>query len=59
VSANGSVTIPAGSTQTTVVITVRKDRTRERDEQFYVDLTNPVNASFGDSSAKGVIKNDD
>jgi hypothetical protein len=59
VSASGTITIPAGSTQTSIVVTVRKDRTRERNEQFYVDLSSPVNAGFGDASGKGVINNDD
>ena len=59
VAATGTVTINPGSTSGTVTVTVNKDRTRERDEQFFVDLSGPVNASFNDATGRGVITNDD
>ncbi|MCU1359523.1 MAG: Na-Ca exchanger/integrin-beta4, partial [Ilumatobacteraceae bacterium] len=60
VSVNSTtITIPAGSTQATIVITVRKDRTKEKNEQFFIDLSNLQNTVLGDGSAKGTITNDD
>jgi hypothetical protein len=59
VSASGSVTIAPGSRQATITVTIRKDRTRERSERFYVDLTNLQNSVFGDATGEGTIKNDD
>ena len=48
VAASGTITIPAGSTQTTVTVTIKKDRTREPAEHFFVGLTGLQNTSFGD-----------
>ena len=59
VAASGTITIPAGSTQTTVTVTIKKDRTREPAEHFFVGLTGLQNTSFGDGTGKGTITNDD
>lgn len=59
VSASGTLVIPAGSKTGTVTVTIRKDRTRENTEYFFVDLTNPVNGTFGDATGRGTIRNDD
>jgi hypothetical protein len=58
-STNGTATIPAGETRTTVNVPVSGDTTVEPDEQFDVDLSQPQNASVGDGSATGTITNDD
>ncbi len=59
VSASGTVTIPAGSRQATLVVTIRKDRQRERNEELGVQLSSLVNARAGDLFARGTIRNDD
>jgi hypothetical protein len=58
-SKTGSVTIPAGATSKALTVTVRGDGIEESDETFIVDLSNPVNATLGDSQGVGTILNDD
>ncbi|HZQ78322.1 MAG TPA: Calx-beta domain-containing protein [Acidimicrobiia bacterium] len=53
------LTIAAGSTSTTVDVTVKGDSTNEADETFSVTLANPSGALLGDATATGTIKNDD
>lgn len=43
----GTVTFAPGETERTVAIYVRGDYTDEIDESFFLDLRNPVGASFG------------
>ncbi|MGR3400640.1 MAG: Calx-beta domain-containing protein [Paracoccus sp. (in: a-proteobacteria)] len=43
---SGTVTFAAGETSATVYLYVRSERTDELDESFFVEVTNPVNASF-------------
>ncbi|WP_423212539.1 Calx-beta domain-containing protein [Paracoccus yeei] len=44
---SGTVTFAPGETERTVAIYVRGDYTEEIDESFFLDLRNPVGASFG------------
>ena len=58
-SAAGTLTIPAGRTTWSVNVTVRGDRKRERDEVFFVDLTNATGATISDGQGAATIRNDD
>ncbi len=53
------LTIPAGTTSSTVTIKVIGDSQVEPDETFYVLLSEPVNATIGDGQGIGTIINDD
>lgn len=59
-SRNVTVTFPAGSTAAqNVDVTVASDTTAERDETFFVDLSQPTNARISDPEGIGIIQNDD
>jgi hypothetical protein len=58
-AASGTLTFPPGVSSQTIMITVKSDRTRERDETFTVELFNAVGASVADAVATGTILNDD
>jgi uncharacterized repeat protein (TIGR01451 family) len=49
----------AGETTKTVTVVVAGDLLDEVDESFFVDLSNPVNATLGDSQGLGLIQDDD
>lgn len=55
----GTATIPAGMTSASVTVPVVKDRVREANETFLVNLSTPVNATVADAMAIGTILNDD
>lgn len=55
VGESGSGTIPAGSTSTTISVTVNGDTTVEGNEDFLVTLSNVVNANLSDALGIGVI----
>lgn len=59
VATSGRRTIPAGSTETSINVTVNRDTTPEPDEQFTVVLSNPSNAEIADPVGVGNILNDD
>jgi subtilisin family serine protease len=60
VSTTGTITIPAGSTSTTISIQVLADSEFESDETFLLNLTNPsANARISTAFATGTIINDD
>jgi predicted extracellular nuclease len=59
VAENGTLTIPAGSTSVTFSVTVNGDTTVEPNETFFVNLTNPANATIADAQGTGTISNDD
>jgi glucose/arabinose dehydrogenase len=59
VSASGSVTFTPGQTSQAVSITVNGDSLEEFNENFFVNLTNPTNATIGDNQGVGTISNDD
>jgi Calx-beta domain-containing protein/beta-propeller repeat-containing protein len=52
IAGNGTLTFNSGVTLNSIVVTVRGDTLYEAPEQFFVNLTNPVNASIG--RAQGV-----
>jgi large repetitive protein len=59
VAGSGSRTIAAGSTTTTVDVTVNGDALDENDESFGIALSNPTGATIGDGSGAGTITDDD
>ncbi len=56
---SGRLTIPAGSTQGTISVSILGDTTQEPDEAFTLILSNPANATVADGTAVGQITNDD
>jgi hypothetical protein len=58
-SKTGTATIPAGATSTTVTFSVKGDTLQEPNETFFINLTNPVNATIIDSQGVCTIVNDD
>jgi hypothetical protein len=59
VTASGSKTIAAGSTTTTLTVTVNGDAVDEANEAFGITLSNPGNATIADGSGLGTITDDD
>jgi hypothetical protein len=59
VAASGSRTIAAGTTTATVGIIVNGDVVDEPNETFGITLSNPGNATIGDSSGLATITDDD
>jgi uncharacterized repeat protein (TIGR01451 family) len=59
VATNGVVSFPAGSTSQSLSVLVLGDTLDETDETFVVRLSNPLNATMGDSSGLGRIYDDD
>jgi hypothetical protein len=47
IGANGTLTFNSGVTLNSIIVTVRGDTLYEAAEQFYVNLSSPVNASIG------------
>ena len=54
-----TLTIPAGQTSANVNVFVTPDDIYETDETFFLNLSDPVNASISDAQAKYTIVNDD
>ncbi|HTY39447.1 MAG TPA: Calx-beta domain-containing protein [Bacteroidota bacterium] len=60
VAASGTVTFAPGTTSATITVKVKGDRKKESNETFSVNLSNPSNGLFGNSSSGVVtIVNDD
>lgn len=59
VAASGTATILAGSPTTFVQVTVNSDLISEPTETFFVNLTNPTNATIADSQGIGTINDND
>lgn len=59
VAASGTLTIPPGSTTTTLTITVNSDSVLEPDEFFSVYISGATNATIIDSQAQATIEDDD
>jgi len=60
VATSGTLIFPVGGSNTqTIAVTVSGDVTVESDETFYVNLSNPVNATIADGQGIGTIQNDD
>jgi len=57
--ASGSLTFTPGQTSKTVSVLVTGDVTTEPNENFFVNLFNPGNASISDAQGLGTINNDD
>ena len=55
----GTLSISAGVTEVTIPIAVTDDGFNEPDEEFSVNISAPKNAVLGESSAVGVILDDD
>ncbi len=58
-STSGTVDIPAGSTNAQLQVMVYGDHLFEPDESFFMDLSNPLNATISATRATGTIINDD
>ena len=56
---NQPISIPPGSTTAIVPITINGDMLTEDNESFFVNLSNPVNATITDNQAQVSILNDD
>jgi hypothetical protein len=57
---SGTLGFPVGVNTRTITVTVIGDKTKEPNESFYLNLSNPSpNAYLGDSQGLGVIGNDD
>ena len=48
-----------GSTTTTITVPILEDSSLEDNETFYVNLSNPNNATISDSQGVGTITDDD
>jgi hypothetical protein len=59
ISNSGTVTFPAGITTRTITIEVNDDLREESNENFYVNLSNPTNATIADNRGEGTILDDD
>ena len=54
-STSGTLLIPAGESTGTIEVTIYSDKLIEGDEQFYLTLSNPVNAILVEDTAIGTI----
>ena len=54
----GTVVIPAGTANETVTVVVIGDTDPEPDETFFVNLSNPTNATIADAQGVGTITDD-
>ncbi|HEX8568176.1 MAG TPA: Calx-beta domain-containing protein [Pyrinomonadaceae bacterium] len=59
VSRTGTLTFSPGETSKTITVLVNGDVSIEGDENFYVMLFNPINATVADGQGNGTIVNDD
>jgi hypothetical protein len=59
VPTSGTLTFPAGTTTRTVIVSVNGDLLDELDETFFVNLSNPANATISDSQGQCTITDDD
>ncbi|MEL6870544.1 MAG: PQQ-dependent sugar dehydrogenase [Pseudomonadota bacterium] len=59
VAASGTVQIPGGTTSVTIDVIVIGDADAETDETFTVSLSSPIDATLGQASATGTIRDDD
>jgi hypothetical protein len=58
-SVSGTLTFNSGETSKTVTVLVTGDTVNEANETFYVNLSDPVNATISDAQGLGTITNDD
>ena len=59
VATSGTLTFNPGTTALTITVTVNGDTVVEPDETFFVNLTNPTNATLAKGQGQGTILNDD
>ncbi|MCL4295970.1 MAG: hypothetical protein KJ077_09595 [Anaerolineae bacterium] len=59
IAASGVLTFAPGVLTRPLTVMVKGDTLVESAETFLVNLTNPVNANFGDNRGQGIIVNDD
>jgi hypothetical protein len=59
VGVTSSISFPAGSTTTTIPVSVRGDTAFEPDETFFLDLGAATNATLADTQGQATILNDD
>jgi Bacterial Ig-like domain (group 3)/Calx-beta domain/FG-GAP-like repeat len=58
-AATGGLTFSPGETTKTVSVTIVGDITNEADETFFVNISDPTNATTSDAQGVGTILNDD
>jgi hypothetical protein len=58
-TAQGRLLFGSFVTTQTINVQIHGDQTREPDETFFINLTNPANATIADAQGQGVIVNDD
>lgn len=58
-AAKGTLTIPANTLTGKIEVPTLQDTVKDVGEKFFVNLSNPVNASVGDSQGVGLIVDDD
>ena len=58
-AASGTLTFAAGETTKTVTVLVNGDTLDEANETFFVNLSNPSNATIADGQGVGTITDDD
>jgi hypothetical protein len=56
---SGTLVFAPGITSRTISVPVRSDTTAEGNEQFFVNLSNPANATIADEQGVATISNDD
>jgi hypothetical protein len=56
---SGVLTFAAGETSKTILVVGSNDTTVEPDESFALTISNPVNATLGNTSTTSIIRNDD
>ena len=56
---NGQVNFAPGETLKNIPVTINGDLTTELNETFFVNLSNPANATLADNQALGIIVDDD
>lgn len=56
---SGTLTFQAGQTELYIDVPVTGDSLRKDDQQFYVQLTDPVNCTLGSAKATGTLGNTD
>jgi hypothetical protein len=55
----GTLTFAPNDAQETVSVPIKGDRRDERNEAFFVNLTNPANATVADGQGRGAIRDND
>jgi len=59
IAKSATLTLSPGQTSGVIYVAVQKDNVNESDETFFVNLSNPTNATIADGQGVGTILNDD